>query len=380
VRDVTLFDPMFCPHIIAPALGIPGPPTCEDTVYFMFGQNLQHDPGTKVAYSNLGYCILGLVIEKVTGKSYEAVLRELVLDESGVSRKGMYLGSTLLDDIPEYETEYYCHPFCTPGPSIYPEESGPLPIPYGGGHSIDTLTGGGGFSVETIKAEGGWVASASEYLLAVADYPEEITQTGGLPGTATMLQINMTNGYTWAFLTNRQGTGLGVLSDVTEYVEEMMWDAIDCVDAGGSWPPGFVVKTLEEEEPAHNTPLSKCFVRVKPKCRSTCHQSVKFQIECTLSKASQLCYPPEDLPSKQEYHSKIVKKFKEYCKLLVSGCLRKVKRKCRLTCRRSGKIQKKCSLSNAAQFCYLPKGKVDKQKYLSMVVRKLKEYCKTTNN
>jgi len=40
-------------------------------VKFALEKRLQYIPGTGKAYSNLGYSILGLVIEKVSGMSYE---------------------------------------------------------------------------------------------------------------------------------------------------------------------------------------------------------------------------------------------------------------------------------------------------------------------
>jgi acyl-CoA synthetase (AMP-forming)/AMP-acid ligase II len=40
---------------------------------------LAHQPGTSYAYSNFGYCVLGRVIEKITGESYEAHVRKAVL-------------------------------------------------------------------------------------------------------------------------------------------------------------------------------------------------------------------------------------------------------------------------------------------------------------
>lgn len=43
-------------------------------------------PGTKYAYSNSGYALLALIVEKVTGKRYADALRERVLRPAGMSR------------------------------------------------------------------------------------------------------------------------------------------------------------------------------------------------------------------------------------------------------------------------------------------------------
>jgi CubicO group peptidase (beta-lactamase class C family) len=45
-------------------------------------------PGERLNYSNLGYSALGRVIEKVTGKTYEAQLREAILDPLGMKDSG----------------------------------------------------------------------------------------------------------------------------------------------------------------------------------------------------------------------------------------------------------------------------------------------------
>ena len=47
-------------------------------VRYMWKQPLQADPGTRRYYSNFGYVLLGLVIEKATGKSYIKSIRELI--------------------------------------------------------------------------------------------------------------------------------------------------------------------------------------------------------------------------------------------------------------------------------------------------------------
>lgn len=45
---------------------------------------LQHPPGEKYAYSNFGYCVLGRVIEKVSGQNYVRFVREEVLRRAGI--------------------------------------------------------------------------------------------------------------------------------------------------------------------------------------------------------------------------------------------------------------------------------------------------------
>jgi len=42
------------------------------------------EPGTRSLYSNSGYFLLGLIIEKLTGKSYEAVLQEKIASKIGL--------------------------------------------------------------------------------------------------------------------------------------------------------------------------------------------------------------------------------------------------------------------------------------------------------
>jgi len=51
-------------------------------------ERLRFEPGKGYGYSNAGYFILGLVIEKVTGKTYEAVLHEQILEPLGMLNTG----------------------------------------------------------------------------------------------------------------------------------------------------------------------------------------------------------------------------------------------------------------------------------------------------
>ncbi|HKE57936.1 MAG TPA: serine hydrolase [Pyrinomonadaceae bacterium] len=50
--------------------------------------DLLFEPGSKFAYNNSGYFLLGAIIERVTGKPYEQVLKENILDPVGMKNTG----------------------------------------------------------------------------------------------------------------------------------------------------------------------------------------------------------------------------------------------------------------------------------------------------
>jgi len=50
--------------------------------------DLEFEPGTKFVYDNSGYFLLGAIIEKVTGKPYEQVLKENIFDPLGMKNSG----------------------------------------------------------------------------------------------------------------------------------------------------------------------------------------------------------------------------------------------------------------------------------------------------
>ncbi|MBL7129250.1 MAG: serine hydrolase [Ignavibacteria bacterium] len=51
--------------------------------------DLEFEPGSKYSYCNSGYNILGAVIEEVTGKPYEVVLRERIFEPLGMENSGI---------------------------------------------------------------------------------------------------------------------------------------------------------------------------------------------------------------------------------------------------------------------------------------------------
>lgn len=64
------------------------PYTVADFVKRYASRDLEFEPGTKFSYNNSGYFLLGAIIEKVTGKSYEQVLQENVLTPLGMTNTG----------------------------------------------------------------------------------------------------------------------------------------------------------------------------------------------------------------------------------------------------------------------------------------------------
>jgi N-acyl-D-amino-acid deacylase len=138
------FDPMFMSPTICDDLKIKPPAMPEAIIRYMLGKPLQFEPGSRSAYSNFGYCLLGRVIEKVSGERYEAYVRKHVLAPLGI--KDMHIGHTLRSG--PREVTYYA-----PGKGtaiMGPDLGKPVPWPYGG------------WCLEALDAHGGWVASAAD--------------------------------------------------------------------------------------------------------------------------------------------------------------------------------------------------------------------------
>lgn len=49
---------------------------------------MQHEPGKGFSYNNSGYYVAGLLIEKVTGKSYEEIIRNYIFEPLGMKNSG----------------------------------------------------------------------------------------------------------------------------------------------------------------------------------------------------------------------------------------------------------------------------------------------------
>jgi len=138
------FDPMFRSDRIAQATNTPRPASPVAVIRYMLSHQLDFDPGTRYVYSNFGYCVLGRLIEKVSGQTYEQFVREKILAPIGIKR--MRIGASLDGKQAPGEVCYYTSSDGT-GKNVFPDGPEQVPWPYGG------------FHLEAMDAHGGWIAS-----------------------------------------------------------------------------------------------------------------------------------------------------------------------------------------------------------------------------
>jgi len=142
-------DQMFMPLVIADYLNVDLPIDTRTIIRFALDKRLHFTPGTGRAYSNLGYAVLGLVIEKITGMTYEEYCKISVLQPVGIY--DMTLARNLSENRAPYEVTYYVPSDVTPKFSVY--GTGELLSPCYGGNDIESL-----------GAAGAWLATAPDLL------------------------------------------------------------------------------------------------------------------------------------------------------------------------------------------------------------------------
>ena len=71
--------------------------TIQELVDTYAQEDLEFEPGSRFAYSNTGYLVLGAIIEKITGNSYETELRQRILEPVGMTNSGYDHNKTVLE-------------------------------------------------------------------------------------------------------------------------------------------------------------------------------------------------------------------------------------------------------------------------------------------
>lgn len=243
-------DPIFNSLYIARKMRVTPPATIENVIDYSLSRKLPYDPGTRYSYSNLGYGILGRIIEEKSGMPYEDYVILNILKPAGIH--DMHLAKSFLHEKYPNEVNYYSTGH-TLNIHAY-DGSGDLVPAYYGGNDMQLL-----------GAAGGWVASAPELVKLIttldgfdrqqdilseeslkrmtdpeeagiglfgwrgADHAGTWWRTGYINGT-TALVVRQHNGINWAILFN---TSTYKESRIQRYMSSMMFSAINQVEL---WP------------------------------------------------------------------------------------------------------------------------------------------------
>jgi len=217
----------------------------------MLNYNLDFNPAADYAYSNFGYCILGRVLEKITGTNYEEYVLEEILQP--LESNDTQLGKNLFTDAADLEVYYYDYDGAPLTNSVY-----------GTGNLVEWPYGG--FDLEAMDSHGGWISTATDllrFMLAVDGFttrpdilspatinimrtPSPVNQNyalgwavnsqgnwwhnGSLPGTSTLLVRTTADRMCWAVLINYRPSNWWTFSSA---LDVMMWDAVNTIS---TWP------------------------------------------------------------------------------------------------------------------------------------------------
>jgi uncharacterized protein (TIGR03437 family) len=138
------FDPTFPDRQTLLALGVSLPHSRNDVIQFALNNlTLAFAPGTREAYSNLGYMFLTNLIERATGQSYEAYMKEKVFHPLNLQR--LHIAGSLLSDRRPGEVRYLDSENFDA--SIFPNTPPQVLSTYGT------------FNIGTFASGGGWLAA-----------------------------------------------------------------------------------------------------------------------------------------------------------------------------------------------------------------------------
>jgi len=78
--------------LIAQDMNVQSPPGRQATLEWILAQPLQHTPGSTYAYSNIGYLVLGMIVEHESGQDLVSFLHDRVFDPLGGFRSEHFAG------------------------------------------------------------------------------------------------------------------------------------------------------------------------------------------------------------------------------------------------------------------------------------------------
>ncbi len=146
-------DPMFSTRFIMMQNHLDTPPDHETLLKTQLKRRLRYVPGTSQYYSNFGYLLLSMVIEKVTGLDYEKYMQDSVLTKAGCF--DMHIANNYYEDRFSNEVRYYNG-----------ADSGLIEEYNNSGRMVDRCYGGN--DIHSLAGAGAWVSSVPELARFVA--------------------------------------------------------------------------------------------------------------------------------------------------------------------------------------------------------------------
>ena len=126
----------------------------NDILQYQFRLPLDFDPGSQYDYSNVGYCMLGRIIEAASGQTYEQFVTERILSVAGMTQTR--LGKTRLSDRAADEVRYYTQQI-TQTPAVWE-----LATKKKGATFEMVAPTYGQWDLEVMDSFGGWTSTAQD--------------------------------------------------------------------------------------------------------------------------------------------------------------------------------------------------------------------------
>lgn len=146
-------DPMFTTRDIMTIYNLDEAPDAKALTSIAVRRRLGYTPGKGHEYSNFGYLLLSLIIEKVTGTEYEQWMQQNVLSPAGCV--DMHLAYNYFEQKYPNETRYHM------------QDNDP-PVPEFNNSADSVVRCYGGNDIRALKGAGAWVCSAAELARFVA--------------------------------------------------------------------------------------------------------------------------------------------------------------------------------------------------------------------
>lgn len=139
-------DPMFSTLILKRSNRLDSDLDADMISRLYLRRRLGFEPGTSNSYSNYGYLLLSMIIEKVTGQDYETWIRENVLEPAGCF--DFHIAYNYYEEKYPNETRYFLHD------TTLVEDF------HDNGKMVERCYGGS--DIRTLSGAGAWVASTPE--------------------------------------------------------------------------------------------------------------------------------------------------------------------------------------------------------------------------